>query len=89
MADAVVIGLLLTIIFAIIAIHAPEILIYLTIIICVIILVVCLVVGVIMFIHDPWGCVSALVFHNPLMEFVNTTINTMPMINRTVTYKVI
>jgi hypothetical protein len=80
MTDIIVVGLLLIIIFLILAATSPEILIYGMFGICIIGLVIMIIVGLIMFAQDPLGFIWSLIIHNPLSEFTKTVVDATPMI---------
>lgn len=81
MTDMIVVGLLLIIIFLILAAASPEILIYGAFGICILGLVIIIVIGLVMFAQDPWGFVYSLIVHNPLTEFENSIINAAPILH--------
>ena len=79
MTDLLVVGLLLLIIFILVAVYAPEIIIYGGIALCVTVLIICVAVLGVQFIHDPIGFLySGLVTNNPVVSFENSIISAIP-----------
>jgi hypothetical protein len=80
MTDMIIVGLLLIIIFLILAATSPEVLMYGMFGICILGLIIMIIVGLIMFVQDPLGFIWSLVAHNPVTEFGNTIINATPVL---------
>jgi hypothetical protein len=78
MTDGVVIFLLLTIIFILVAVYAPEVLLYLTLGFCIIGGILIFIIGIVQFINDPAGFLVSLLYNNPMSTFASTLVNATP-----------